>query len=1190
MKPQDCFRFMIALLIAIHTFSESRAQGPVRAMYFPGTGVLTPTPVATTNSFVDLGTELKDSLATSNFTIELWVKMGATNSVNPVIIGDKDWASGANTGFVLSYYASTDASSGTAGANTLRFNFKPANGTRVDYDIPFSASIARSWNHIAITVNRSGSIIAYLNGVQAGRAYVTGGENISVDAGKTLAGTMPVRLGTDGKPFGYRAPFNGTMDEVRIWKSVRTAQELRDNMCHKLTGAESNLVAYYRMDETSGNTVINNATATAGQFNGTIVNGTYRVLSGAPVGDVSVNSYPASWTGQSLQLATTNRGVFTVDSFKTTGAYLHLYQINAVPDSIGGLSAFADNNVSFGTFASGDTFHYYPKYSYNNYANALVFRNTISFFSRRFNDEGRWNIKNNLFNNATAGIIRMDSVQGSRQFFLANFVNNCNVPGALGASNVQANSALLNWTSGGSALWNIQYGVSGFTLGTGTRRNAVNTNPYTLSGLQGNTTYQFYVQDSCSGIGSSSWAGPYSFTTSPDYSSFASGYALHLNGSGVQNSTVQAVNMGGALRDSLATSDFTIEMWVKMGATNTGNPPLIADKDYVSGANTGICWTYTASVLWGDAPARVFRFNFKPAGGARRDYDMRVPNEFVWNHLAITVDRRGFIRGYVNGVYMASTYASGAGSVAADSGKTLAAVMPLFLGTDGTGNYRVPLNGDMDEVRIWNKVRTETEIRAAMCHKLMGTEQGLLTYYRMDEPSGSRIMNSAATTGTVMDGTTINAPAHMISSAPLGDTSVYLYPASGWSGASLNMIAAGKGMLTVDSVTATGVPGVHIYTVNGVPNFRTGIANIGTTDKYFGVFTANSVNAKYRVQYDYNNYPNAVSNSANLHLYNRPDNASGQWAQLPSVHNATTHVIADKNLLGVRQYLLADFSAAACPPPSGITLNNTDTSAASFSWTSAAANHNTKVGPAGFNFGDSVANKVAVNNVRINNLTSSTSYDFYVQDSCGAGNTSAWVGPYHFETMNPCPKAENVFADSITTRSITLKWTDHGMVTTGYVIAWGISGTFTDPTIAIHQNAATTRHQFTMLQPNTSYDFYIMSNCAATIATSGWEGPFVYKTDSMTTSVPTLSGAQAAARIYPNPATERVVVELIDNNRDGVNAIAVYNNLGKRVHAQLIGQENKLEINTAALPDGIYYIELRSTKGLTHQAIVVQHP
>ncbi|PZF71856.1 LamG-like jellyroll fold domain-containing protein [Taibaiella soli] len=1193
MKPKHKFRLLAGLFLAMVASGESFAQGPLRGMYFPGTGVLTPTPTATTNSFVDLGTSLRDTLANSNFTIELWVKMGATNSVNPVIIGDKDWGSGANTGFVLSYYASTDASSGTAAANTIRFNFKPASGTRVDYDIVFPAAIAQQWNHIAVTVNRTGSIIGYLNGVATGHAYVAGGELIAADSAKSIASTLPVRLGTDGKTFGYRAPFNGTMDEVRIWNTVRTPQQLRDAMCHKLTGSESNLMAYYQMNELSGTTVTNSATATSGLYDGTIVNSTYRVPSGAPVGDTSVNLYSAAWAGQSLSLPTTNRGIFTVDSFGTTGSYLHLYQINATPDSTQGVTAYGNNNVYFGTFASGDTFSYYPKYNYSNYPDAVTYHNTINFFTRRFNDISSWTSKTNLYNNTAGNTLRTDSVKGTRQFFLANFINSCGGATALGATNIQATGASLSWTTGGSALWNIEYGVNGFTQGTGTRINAVNTNPYSLTGLLGNTAYQFYVQDSCAGIGTGTWAGPYSFTTLPNYGNNASGYAVHFDGTGVQNSTVQAVNLGNVLRDSLATTDFTIEMWVKVGATNTGNPPLIADKDYVSGANTGICWTYTASVLWGDAAKHVFRFNFKPTGGARHDYDMIAANEFTWNHVAITVDRHGFIKGYINGVYHPSLYATGATSVLADTGKTLAGTMPLYLGTDGTGNYRVPFNGDMDEVRVWNHVRTETEIREAMCHKLNGGEQGLLAYYRMNEPAGPTTLNAATATGPVMNGTAVNNPAHIVSGAPVGDTSVSVYPAAGWNGVSLNLNSNNRGVVTVDSVMGATVPGVHIYMVNGTPNYQTGVANMGTTDKYFGVFTADSTTAPYRVAYDYNNYSNASANAASLHLYNRPDNAATIWAQLPSVNNTTSKNITRIDAPGTRQYLLADFVAASCPAPSAITLVNATANTATFTWTSSAAAHKTKAGFSGFDFATATPDTATTNTKILTGLTAASTYDFYVQDSCGAGSTSAWVGPYTFQTVNPCPQPVNIFADSITSSSLVLKWTDNGMATTGYVIAWGIAGTFTDPTIAINQNATTSRYEFTSLQPLTSYSFYVKTNCNATPSTSGWVGPLTFTTDSVTTidttTTPTGIASHNIGRlvVYPNPASDKVLVNL-NNDPSGKAVISVYNSLGVQVATQQVTGRH-IEINTAMLPDGVYHIAYISSAGRLHSSIVIQH-
>ena len=47
--------------------------------------------------------------------------------------------------------------------------------------------------------------------------------------------------------------FIGKMDEIRIWNDVRTQQEIRDNLHRIVTpGSESNLVAYWKLNESSG--------------------------------------------------------------------------------------------------------------------------------------------------------------------------------------------------------------------------------------------------------------------------------------------------------------------------------------------------------------------------------------------------------------------------------------------------------------------------------------------------------------------------------------------------------------------------------------------------------------------------------------------------------------------------------------------------------------------------------------------------------------------------------------------------------------------------------------------------------------------------------------------------------------------------------------------------------------------------
>ncbi|MBK7173469.1 MAG: choice-of-anchor J domain-containing protein [Bacteroidales bacterium] len=89
----------------------------------------------------------------------------------------------------------------------------------------------------------------------------------------------------------------------------------------------------------------------------------------------------------------------------------------------------------------------------------------------------------------------------------------CPVPTTLTATNLQKTSADLNWTEVGTATtWNIEWGPTGFAIGTGTTISGVTAKPYTLEGLTAGTGYSFYVQSDCGGS-TSTWAGPVSFVT-----------------------------------------------------------------------------------------------------------------------------------------------------------------------------------------------------------------------------------------------------------------------------------------------------------------------------------------------------------------------------------------------------------------------------------------------------------------------------------------------------------------------------------------------------------------------------------------------------------------------------------------------------------------------------------------------------
>ena len=74
--------------------------------------------------------------------------------------------------------------------------------------------------------------------------------------------------------------------------------------------------------------------------------------------------------------------------------------------------------------------------------------------------------------------------------------------------NITATTADLHWDEMGSATtWEIEWGPTGFSQGSGTMVTGITSKPYPLTGLTAATTYDWYVRSDCGGS-YSGWTGP----------------------------------------------------------------------------------------------------------------------------------------------------------------------------------------------------------------------------------------------------------------------------------------------------------------------------------------------------------------------------------------------------------------------------------------------------------------------------------------------------------------------------------------------------------------------------------------------------------------------------------------------------------------------------------------------------------
>ncbi|MEU1125677.1 LamG domain-containing protein [Streptomyces sp. NPDC005899] len=131
-----------------------------------------------------------------------------------------------------------------------------------------------------------------------------------------------------------------------------------------------------------------------------------------------------------------------------------------------------------------------------------------------------------------------------------------------------------------------------------------------------------------------------------------------------------------------------------------------------------------------------------------------VPKD-VYTHIAATFDGTT-AKLYVNGKL------SGSGALPF----TPATGVNTLMGKQVSGTTAELFAGDLDEVRVWSRVRSATELADDLNHRLVGNEAGLVAYYRFDEGSGATAYDQS---DRALHGTLKGDAKWTGSDAPVGD-------------------------------------------------------------------------------------------------------------------------------------------------------------------------------------------------------------------------------------------------------------------------------------------------------------------------------------------------------------------------------------------------------------------------------------
>ncbi len=319
------------------------------------------------------------------------------------------------------------------------------------------------------------------------------------------------------------------------------------------------------------------------------------------------------------------------------------------------------------------------------------------------------------------------------------------------------------------------------------------------------------------------------------------------------------VNLGPALNN--LTLPLTIMAWVKPNPQTTINPVFSSSSD---GSDWHGIWLHVAS----DRVQAAFADGDGGFGLASRRVKVcnytNLHND--WFHVSAVITNANDIKIYVNGIELSGSYNGDATQlVNSPTGEA-----DIGYHERGPSSPVVHFNGGIDEVRLWDIALSESQVRDQMCRQVLATEPGLIAAWDFNEGNASTTINDVK---GALNGTRIGGALTELSSAPVGNSSIYLYGAQ--SSSPLNMQQAQTDAVTIQA--EPGTDGIHLYRVDFPPVNQAGMSLPNGLSHYYGVY---SINPNQKFTLDYNLVVPFYSPNV-YELAYRNHNASPSWATFP---------------------------------------------------------------------------------------------------------------------------------------------------------------------------------------------------------------------------------------------------------------------------------------------------------------------
>ncbi|MBU3680966.1 MAG: hypothetical protein FGM16_03385 [Flavobacterium sp.] len=628
----------------------------------------------------------------------------------------------------------------------------------------------------------------------------------------------------------------------------------------------------------------------------------------------------------------------------------------------------------------------------------------------------------------------------------------CTDPTVLGVNSISATGATLTWTNTATTLFEVEYGVSGFTPGTGTIVSNITstTTPrsYTIPAgtLSPSTDYQFYVRAICP-ASNSEQVGPFLFPTTPLGATCAAPIPVtSLPYSANSNTSVYGNNINPASPGATGcgtTGAFMASNDVVYSYTPTTTGLISISMNPQGSTNTGMfiyssCANIGVSCIGGVANATSDVRNI-PA----LNVTANQPIFIVLSSTAATASYNYNL--IIQQVNCVAPINLSAGAFSTSSG-----TLSWTNGTFGTStSWEVAVQPAGSSIPTGAGTQTNTNTNFPVTGLTAATPYQY--WVRADCGNGT----FSAWSGPFLFNTTICDVVGCNYTFVMTDTF-----GDGWNGGTMQVRQNGIVVGTLGTQIVGGGPtNVQVPMCNGIP---------------FDLFWSTG-----------GTFPDEIAVSI--------QNSFGQ----------TLFTYAGGGAAGVGTSLyggMVDCLNPLCLPPTNINVPAAQitTNGARITWTNPGA-PSTSMGiyvvlagspPPTAGTPPTYTTTIPPNNYTITGgLLADTTYDVYLQTICSVNSPSVWTTtPRTFTTLPTCPRPTALTASNITTTSVRIGWTNP----TG--TAWqvlALPAGSAAPTAATTGWVVATGNPFNMtgLTPDTAYDFYVRSDCGAVNGISTWSLP-----------------------------------------------------------------------------------------------------